>query len=73
MQSVANWVTRAKWFLIFALLVWGAFFWATGYTECRAEGHNNVACGVAALFLASLDVILRVLVAVISFLGWVLP
>ena len=46
MQSVANWVTRAKWFLIFALLVWGAFFWASGYTECRAEGNNNVACGV---------------------------
>jgi hypothetical protein len=73
MQSVANWVTRTKWFLIFALLVWGAFFWATGYTECRAEGHNNVACDVAALFLAWLGVILHILAAVIAFFSWSLP
>lgn len=73
MQSAANWITRAKWLLIFALLVWGAFYWTTGYADCRAEGHNNVACGVMALFAAYFNVAVQVLVAVISFLGWVLP
>lgn len=73
MQSVANWITRAKWLLIFGLIVWGAFFWTTGYTECRAEGHNNVACGISALFIAFFDVIVRVLVAVYQFFSWVLP
>lgn len=73
MQSVANWVTRAKWFLIFALLVWGAFFWATGYTECRAAGHNNVACGVASLFVAYVGVLLHVLATVFWFFSWLLP
>jgi hypothetical protein len=73
MQSVADWITRAKWFLIFVLLVWGTFFLPAAYTECRAEGHNNVACGISALFIAFFDVIVRVLVTVYHFFSWVLP
>ena len=73
MQSIPVWLTRAKWLLIFAFLVCGAFFWVSGYAECRADGHNNVVCGVAALFAAYLGVIFHILIAVISFLGWVLP
>ena len=73
MQSVANWITRAKWLLIFVLFVWGLYFLPTAYADCRAEGHNNVGCGVLAVLSAYFSVLLYALAAVTAFLSWVLP
>jgi hypothetical protein len=73
MQSVANWITRVKWLLIFALIIWGLSFLPGAYAECRAAGHNNIGCGVLAVLSAYFSVIVYSLAAVTMFLSWVLP
>jgi hypothetical protein len=73
MQAVANWIARAKWLLIFALIVWGLHFLPGAYADCRAAGHNNVGCGVVAAFTAYFSVLIYGVAAVIAFLHWVLP
>jgi hypothetical protein len=73
MLSVANWITRAKWLLIFALVLWGLYFLPAAYTECRAAGHTNVGCGLLAALTAYFSVLMYGVATVIAFLSWVLP
>ena len=73
MQPVSRWITRAKWLLVFALLIWGAYFFPTAYADCRAAGHNNVGCAGVALLTAYFSVLFHGVAAVTAFLAWVLP
>lgn len=73
MALIAKWRAWIKWSFMFGLVVWGAFFAATAYTQCRLEGTANLACGLTALITGYFSVLFSVFVAVLSFFSWVLP